>query len=218
MTLFRTAALCACLALPLVAAPAVHAAPSDIGDEIRNELADARKEVRVEMAKAREELRTGNLRVDNSLQFGDHGRSKDAELPRAEITPDGDFLVEGEIQPIDAHQRRQLLAYRGKVIGIALTGIEIGEKSAEAALDAVQGSWLGLAFRAMTGTLDSSIERMVRKHVQPAVVAICRQLPELMQAQQELATSLPQFRPYATLDSNDIEDCENDVRNEFATL
>src|SRR5690606_7280794 len=176
------------------------------------------KEVRVEMAKAREELRTGNLRVDNSLQFGDHGRSKDAELPRAEITPDGDFLVEGEIQPIDAHQRRQLLAYRGKVIGIALTGIEIGEKSAEAALDAVQGSWLGLAFRAMTGTLDSSIERMVRKHVQPAVVAICRQLPELMQAQQELATSLPQFRPYATLDSNDIEDCENDVRNEFATL
>src|SRR5690606_4125590 len=70
MTLFRTAALCACLALPLVAAPAAQATPSDIGDEIRSELVDARKEIRVEMAKAREELRTENLRLDNSLRFG----------------------------------------------------------------------------------------------------------------------------------------------------
>lgn len=215
MTLFRTTALCACLALPMLAAPAAQAAPSDIGDEIRSELADARKEVRAEMAKAREELRTENLRLDNNLRFGDRG-SEAKDLPRAEITPDGDFLIEGEAQEIDANQRRQLLVYRGKVVGIALTGIEIGEKSAEAALDAVQGSWLGLAFRAMTGTLDNSIERMVEKHVQPAVLAICRQLPEVMDAQQELAASLPQFRPYATLDRHDIEDCENEVRNEFA--
>ena len=167
------------------------------------------------MAKARHELQTGNLRVDNSLSFGRHDAAA-RDLPEAEITPEGDFLVEGEAQEVDAHQRRQLLAYRGRVIGIALAGIEIGEKSAEAALDAVQGSWISLAFRAMTGTLDRKVERMVAEHVQPAVLAICRQLPEVMDAQQELAASLPQFRPYATLDQRDIEECEQDVRTEFA--
>lgn len=215
MTLLRTAVLGACLALPAIAAPAAKAAPSDIGNEIRQELAEARKEVRAEMAKARHELQTGNLRVDNSLSFGRHDAAA-RDLPEAEITPEGDFLVEGEAQEVDAHQRRQLLAYRGRVIGIALAGIEIGEKSAEAALDAVQGSWISLAFRAMTGTLDRKVERMVAEHVQPAVLAICRQLPEVMDAQQELAASLPQFRPYATLDQRDIEECEQDVRTEFA--
>lgn len=215
MTLLRTAVLGACLALPAIAAPAAQAAPSDIGNEIRQELAEARKEVRAEMAKARLDLQTGNLRLDNGLRFGrDDAAARD--LPRAEITPDGDFLVEGEPQEIDARQRRRLLAYRGRVIGIALAGIEIGEKSAEAALDAVQGSWISLAFRAMTGTLDRKVERMVAEHVQPAVLAICRQLPEVMDAQQELAASLPQFRPYATLDQRDIEECEQDVRTEFA--
>ena len=60
------------------------------------------------------------------------------------------------------------------------------------------------------------VERMVAEHVQPAVLAICRQLPDVMDAQQELAASLPQFRPYATLDQRDIEECEQDVRTEFA--
>ena len=43
-----------------------------------------------------------------------------ADLPRAEITPDGDFLIDGKAQPVDAGQRRQLLTYRGQVVGIAL--------------------------------------------------------------------------------------------------
>lgn len=213
MTLLRTAILGACLALPMAA----QATPSDIGDQIRQELAEARKEVRTELAKARQELQTENLRLDDSLRFGrNDGKAED--LPRAEITPEGEFLLEGEPQEIDASQRRQLLAYRGRVIGIALAGIEIGEKSAEAALDVVEGSWLSLAFRALTGTLDRRIERMVHEHVGPAVVGICRQLPEVMEAQQELAASLPQFRPYATLEQRDIDDCEHDVRTEFAKL
>lgn len=214
MNLFRTAILSACLALPMTAL----ATPSDIGDEIRRDLDEARREVRVEMAKARQELQTENLRLDTNLRFGDKGDRTRKDLPRAEITPDGDFLIEGEPQLLDGSQRRQVLAYRGRVIGIALAGMEIGERSAEAALDAVQGSWLGLMFRAMTGTLDSRIERMVQEHVQPAVLAICRQLPEVMAAQQELAASLPAFRPYATLEPRDIEDCEHEVRNEFAAL
>ena len=206
--------LALCLALPLAA----QAGPSDIGSEVRQELADARKEMQAELAQARRELETENLRLDNSLDFAGKGRQERADLPPAEITPDGDFLIDGKAQPIDAEQRRQLLTYRGQVVGIALAGIDIGQKGAEAALEAVEGSWIGLVFRAMTGSLENRIEKVVREQVQPGVLAICRQLPAVMATQQRLSASLPQFRPYANLEAGDIAECEDDVRQEFASL
>ena len=111
-----------------------------------------------------------------------------------------------------------MLVYREQIVGIALSGIDIGEKSAEAALEAVDRSWFGLMFSAMTGSLERRIEHVVRQQVQPAVIAICRQLPAVMASQQRLASSLPQFRPYATLEADDITDCEDEVRQEFASL
>ncbi len=203
------------LALPL----AVQAAPPASGGTragIRSELDQARKEMQVDLADARKELLTENLRLDGSLLIGkDDKRRKD--LPRAEITPRGDFLVEGKAQAIDAGQRQQLLAYRTQVIGVALRGIDIGERAGQAALDAVGTSWVGMLFGAMTGSLERKVERVVQAEVAPAVRDICRQLPQMRDAQQRLASSLPAFRPYATLDRDDIEDCETDVRREFAT-
>ena len=52
--------------------------------------------------------------------------------------------------------------------------------------------------------------------IEPAVRGLCRQLPALRDSQQRLAADLPQFKPYATLEADDIDDCEADVRNEFA--
>ena len=40
---------------------------------------------------------------------------------------------------------------------------------------------------------------------------------EVLESQQQLATSLPQFKPYATLERNDIVECERDVLSEFAS-
>lgn len=204
-----------CLLLPL-AAQAADTKPTGIAAEIRAELADAREEMRVELAKAKRELETENLRVDNSLQFGDSGHSRKS-LPRAEITPQGDFLIEDKAVAIDVTQRRQLLAYRARVLEVAKYGIEIGQRSADAALDAVgNGSFAGLLFGAFTGSLERRIERTVRLQIEPAVRGLCRLLPALRDSQQDLASSLPQFKPYATLDADDIADCERDVRSEFA--
>ena len=207
-----TAALC--LLLPLAA----QAGDTGIAADIRTELADARKDVRVELTKARQELETENLRIDNSLQFGDSGR-RQASLPRAEITPQGDFLIEGKQVAVDVTQRRRLLDYRARALEIAKYGLEIGQRSADAALDAVgNGSIVGLLFGAFSGSLESRIERMVKQQIEPAVRGLCRQLPALRDSQQNLASSLPQFKPYATLEADDIADCERDVRREFATL
>jgi hypothetical protein len=212
------AALALCLLSPL-AVQAGEPESTGINAGIRQEMGEARKEVRAELAKARQEMRTENLRIDNSLQFGDHDETASSDLPRAEITPRGDLLIEGEAQAIDAGQRAQLLAYRGQVVEIALAGIEAGERTAEAALDAVgEASWVGLMFSAMTGRLERDIERTVQHHLEPAMQDICRQLPTVMASQQALASSLPQFRPYATLEPADVEDCETTIRQEFATL
>lgn len=201
---------------PLFGAQA-HDTPVGIGAGIRQELADARKEVRIDLAKAKRELDTENLSLGDSLRISKHDRANE-RLPRAEITPRGDFLIAGKPQAIDAGQRRQLLAYRGQVIGIAKSGIDIGQRSAEAALDAVgNGSVFGLFFGAMTGSLERRVERVVRQEIEPGVRGICRQLPALMETQQRLASSLAPFRPYATLEADDVEDCEEQVSREFAS-
>ena len=209
------------LLLPLAAqAQPPRNADTGITAEIRRELGDARREVRAELAKAKQDLDTGDLQLQDSLQFGKQAKAKRtaAEKAAAAITPQGDLLIDGKPQEIDAGQRRQLLAYRGLVVEIAKVGIDIGQKSADAALDAVDGSWVSLMFGAMTGSLERRIERTVREQVEPGVRGICRMLPRVMDSQQRLAASLPQFRPYATLERDDVADCENNVRREFASL
>ena len=206
---------------PLFAAQAA-AGDTGIGNEIRHELADARNEVRVELAKAKRELDTGNLRLDDGFRFGARetkvSKRAKVDLPRGEITPRGDLLIDGKLQAIDAGQRRQLLAYRGQVIQVAKAGIDIGQRSADAALDAVgNGSWVGLLFGAMTGSLERRVERVVKQEIEPAVRGICRQLPAMLDSQQRLSATLPQFRPYATLEADDVANCENEIRNEFAS-
>lgn len=208
--------LCLLLTLPLAAQ--ARPASSDIGTGISEDLDQARKEMRADLAQARKELQTENLRLDNNLRFAGQGKDKATELPPAEITPQGNLLIGGEIQQIDARQRQQLLAYRQQVVAVALSGIDIGQRGAEVAIDAVDGSWVGLLFGAMTGRLERRIERVVKEQVQPAVLAICAQLPTLMASQQELAASLPEFRPYANLEQDDVDNCEDEVRSEFASL
>lgn len=210
------AATVLCLLLPLAAQARPAHDDTSISAEVRQDLADARKEVRTELAKARRELQTEDLQLDGNFRFGKQHANAHTP-PRAAITPAGDFLVDGQAQPLEPAQRRQLLAYRGLVLEVAGIGIDIGQKSADAALDAVDGSWLGLVFGAMTGSLERRIERTVREQVEPGVRGICRLLPRVRDSQQRLASNLPAFRPYANLDTDDIADCEADVRREFAS-
>lgn len=205
--------------LPL-AVQTANAGDTRIDNEISVDLADARSEVRTELAAARRELDTGNLQLGDGLRFGtSDARASHAgrALPQAEITPQGDFLIEGRPVAIDRHQRQELLLYRGEVIAIAKAGIDIGERSAQAALDAVDRGLFSLMFGAMTGSLERRIEKTVRETVEPGVRQICLSLPALRDRQQRLSATLPAFRPYATLEADDVEDCENEMRREFAS-
>lgn len=195
--------------------------PSGVQTEIKREMAKARQEVRVEMAKARIELDSEDLSLDRTLRFGKDGRrqSRDSEsLPAAQITPKGDFLIDGTAVAINLRQRRQLLDYRGRVIDLAKAGIDGGERVAMAALEATDVSLFRLIVGGLSGSLERRVEASVKQHLEPLVQQICQRLPQLLESQQELATSLPQFQPYANLDHGDVDDCEDDIRRDFAAL
>jgi hypothetical protein len=194
------------------------AAQASVHDEVAGDLADARQEVHADMAKERAKLDSENLSLDG-LHFGkdeDRGTAK-RDQPKGEITPRGDLLVDGKAVVVDATQRRQLLDYRTQVIGIAKTGIDAGEHAAMLALDLTNVSMFRLIVGGLTGSLERRVEASVKRDIEPAVLRICRQLPELRDSQQALAASVPEFRPYATLDEEDVEDCESDIRRDLAT-
>lgn len=205
--------------LPLTA-HASGSASSGTRTEIKREMAGAREEVRVEMAKARAELDSENLSLDKGLHFGKNGKRKSADsksLPAAQITPKGDLLIDDKAVAINAQQRRQLLGYRGQVIELAKVGIDGGEKAALAALDATDVSLFRLIVGGLSGSLERRVEASVKEHVEPIVGQICRRLPQVLESQQKLAADLPQFQPYANLERSDIDDCERELRSEFAS-
>lgn len=205
--------------LPALAAQAAESRKDGNDHGIGTDIAEARQEVRADLAKARAELETENLEVGDNLHFGTSGSHRPAKgLPKAEISRSGDFLIDGKAQTLDAAQRRELLAYRGLVIDIARTGIDLGERSAQAALDSVDRGMFSLLVGAVTGSLERRMERQARETIQPLALQLCRRLPEVRASQQRLAASVPQFQPYATLEAQDAENCESDVRNEFANL
>ena len=50
--------------------------------------------------------------------------------------------------------------------------------------------------------------------VGPQAIEICVQLPALLETQQQLSASLPEFAPYANMDQSDIDDCIQDIAEE----
>ena len=204
----------------LILAVSPLAAHAGVQAEVRGDLDEARQEVRADMAKERAKLDSENLSLDGSLHFGrddERATTKRKSQPRGEITPKGDLLIDGKAVGVDAAQRRQLLDYRTQVIDLAKTGLDAGEHAAMLAIDATDVSLFRLIVGGLTGSLERRIETSVKQNIEPAVLQICRRLPQLRDSQQALAASVPEFRPYATLEQDDVDDCEHDVRDELAS-
>jgi hypothetical protein len=216
MNKIKTPLIALLLCLPLAAQASVQS--EDVSAEIKREMASSRAEVSAEMAKARTELEREDLSLGNGLSFGKRSRNGHADrtLPAARITPAGDLVIDGETVAVTAQQRRMLLDYRGKVLGLAKAGIDAGEKAAMAALEATDVSLFSLVVGGLTGGLERRIEKTVKQHIEPMVTQICQRLPEVLASQQALAASLPQFRPYADLEQDDVESCDSGLRHDIA--
>ncbi|HJU26012.1 MAG TPA: DUF2884 family protein [Rhodanobacteraceae bacterium] len=152
------------------------------------------------MDEARDKLRTNNIDIDS-----DH-----LGMPRAEISPRGDLLIAGKAVAVTPQQRALLLEYRSRIIDVAEAGMEIGRQGADLGIRAA-GEALSAAF---AGKSDREIEQRVKAQasdIKRAAAQLCDRLPALREAQQKLASALPEFAPYATITESDIDKCRRNA-------
>jgi len=187
-------------------APSETADAGAISGAIHKELEKARKELH------EENIAIGGKGVNVSINGTEYAGDPDDGRPRAEISPEGDLLIDGKPVGIDAGQRAQLLEYRREVVEIAEAGIAIGGKGVGLAESALRQA-AGAIFTGKTDDMERSIEAEAMKLKAEAQV-LCTKLPAMLATQQQLAASLPEFRPYATMTQADIDDCLKDTDEE----
>lgn len=196
--------------LPLVSAcsrPGAPATPSSAASADGGPQTVLGKTVDGAMRKVRQELETRNLDVGDVTRMVSGGRDSGnaAGAGKAQITPTGDLLIGGKPVSVTPRQRAMLLDYRKQVIAVAETGMALGVKGADLAGTAVLDTFSGL----MQGNVDEAGKRIDAAGQRIAAQArqICMQLPALLDSQQQLAASLPAFKPYATMTRADLADC-----------
>ena len=198
------------LFLPLLLASALAAcsggqssdnsgAHSILGDTIANA-----------MDQARQKIRTENLDISS----GHIGFSSDSPhvsgRPRAEISPQGDLLIDGNAIAIAPQQRALLLQYRGEIIDVAEAGMQIGTQGADLASHAI-GTALNAAFSGKSHQQVHDEMEAEAAGIRQSAAKLCARLPALRDTQQKLAASLPTFAPYATMTQADIDDCRKNA-------
>jgi hypothetical protein len=165
------------------------------------------KAVTEAITEARQEIHEGNITISE----------REPNLPKAEITPKGDLLVAGKAVTIDADQRALLMDYRAHVIGVAESGMEIGVQGADLATKAMGEAFKGI----FSGKSEQEIEKTVEAEaakIKMSAAKLCGRLPAMMASQQRLAAALPEFKPYATMTQEDIDDCFKDSKEETASM
>ena len=101
--------------------------------------------------------------------------------------------------------------YRQQIVGIAEAGMDIGTQGADIGIQASKAALWGK----LSGKSDKDIEASIKPQtdkIEAAALTLCRRLPGLLSAQQQLATAMPPFRPYATMEQKDIDDCGKDIK------
>lgn len=153
---------------------------SAMGDKV-NEAID--QKVNQAIDEARQKLRTENL----ALGGGEH-------LPKAEVTPQGELLINGVAVPMTEAQRTAMLAYREQLLVIAESGMNMGADGAKLAGDAVTQ---------VTGLLDGKVADATAKleaeadRMAAAGLALCEQVKGLEATQAQLSALIPEFAAYA---------------------
>lgn len=154
---------------------------------------------------ASRQIATGNMTLT----------ADDADVPKAAITPEGDLLVASSPVTLSAQQREEVLAYRAQYIDIAQAGIAIGHQGVDAGRHAMVPMIFASLFGASDKTIDASMDKRLAG-VREATAKLCDRMPALMAAQQQLATDLPAFKPYATLTQKKIDDCRQDALHDLS--
>ncbi|MCU0756525.1 MAG: hypothetical protein MUE46_15620 [Xanthomonadales bacterium] len=160
----------------------VQQAKEEAKQRINETVSQAGDKVNQALDEARQKLKTENLSIGGGEQ-----------LPKAEVTPTGDLLINGVALPMSEAQRTAMLAYREQLLALADAGMNMGAEGAQLA---------GQAVSQVTGLLDGKVEDAKAKfeaeaqRMAAAGLKLCEQAQGLETAQKQLAALIPEFAPY----------------------
>ncbi len=182
------------LCLPLIACGGTSSAPDKtVGKSVAEATSGVGQTVKEAMDDARKDITQGNIKISADKQ------------PRAEITPDGRLLIAGKEVAANDTQRRHLQDYRGHVVAIAMDGMDVGLAGAKLGANAAGEALKGI-FSGDSEGVEKRINAEAAK-IEVQAKRICDRLPAMLASQQALARELPAFKPYATMDQSDVDDC-----------
>ncbi|PZT15860.1 hypothetical protein [Stenotrophomonas maltophilia] len=188
----------ALLCLPLIACGGTSSTPdTTVGKSVADATSGVGQTVKEAMDDARKDITQGNIKISADKQ------------PRAEITPDGRLLIGGKEVAANETQRRQLQEYRGHVVAIAMDGMDVGLAGAKLGASAAGEALKGI-FSGDSEGIEKRINAEAEK-IEAQAKRICNRMPAMLASQQALAASLPAFKPYATMDQSDVDDCGKDT-------
>lgn len=162
------------------------------------------------MEEARRELHEGNLGLNSSTDIRINGKriQRNADdLPKAEITPDGQLIVAGTPIAMDANARALAREYRAAILAVAETGMDLGVQGADLGMRAAADA-IGSLLRGDTDQMEKRVEAEAAS-LEASAMRLCDQLPGLLAAQDALAAAVPEFAPYARMETSDVDDCRD---------
>lgn len=173
------------------------------------------------MDKARAKLATENISLTDFHVSGHHNgitvtsdEDPNDGRPKAEITPQGDLLIDGRKIEANAQQHALLLQYRKQIEAVAGAGMDIGVQGAELGVKAATEAIKGI-FSGNPDDVEQRVEAEAEQ-IKQSARKLCDQLPAMLETQTALAAAMPEFRPYATMDQGDIDDCYDDEDTNIA--
>lgn len=127
--------------------------------------------------------------------------------PNARISATGDLTIDGKAITVNASQRALLRSYHEEMNAMAADGIAIGKQGVAMAGTAVTEAIKG-AINGDGGQIDTKMEAEAKK-IETQALQLCKRLVTIKASQDALASQLPVFKPYATIELKDVDDCSD---------
>lgn len=128
--------------------------------------------------------------------------------PNAAITADGGFTVDGTAVAVTPAERDLLAQYNRSVHDVRETGLAMGKAGVSKAVKSVAA-----VVSPASGPADKAAEAGPDRLAQLSL-DICRHTTAIKAAQDQLATQLTAFKPYASIVSAaDVARCENEAKD-----
>ena len=128
--------------------------------------------------------------------------------PEADIASDGGFTIDDKAVATTPAERELLAQYNRSVRSVHETGLAMGKAGIETAAKAIAAK-----ASSTPGKADTAAETGASK-LQNLTLDICKATAAIKLAQDQLATQLATFKPYAAIvGADDVADCVKDAKN-----